>query len=57
MFSTLFATRELTTCQPNEVTQGDRIESASLELLRLFAEIEDGRYSIQQVALPGQRHD
>jgi len=50
----LFAARELTTCQPNELTQ-ERSEASRLELLRLFAEIEDGRYSIEQVALPGQR--
>jgi hypothetical protein len=50
----LVATKELTTCSWQEVTRA-RIESATSELLRLFAEVEDGQYSIEQVALPSQR--
>src|SRR6266545_5295575 len=50
----LFATRDLTRCAPNEVMP-DRIRDSTSELLRLFAEIEDSRYSIRQVALSGQR--
>ena len=52
----LFATRELTTCDPNLVTE-EAIGKSRAELLRLFAEIEAGRYAISQVALPGQSRD
>lgn len=49
----LFATRDLTACSAPDVTV-ERVTSARTELLRLFADIERGRYSIEQVALPGQ---
>jgi hypothetical protein len=52
----LFATRDLAEGSVQEVT-ADRVRVATQELLRLFAEIEAGHYSIRQVALPAQRAD
>jgi hypothetical protein len=45
----LFVTEELATCTSDKVTR-EKIDTASQELLRLFAEIDDGKYSIRQVA-------
>jgi hypothetical protein len=45
----LFATQALTTCLPDDVNR-DQIEKARGELLTLFARIEDGEFSIRQVA-------
>lgn len=50
----LFATRDLTTCPAQDVTAA-AVEKARIELLRLFPQIEEGRYSIRQVALPAHQ--
>lgn len=47
----LFATKALTTCGPADVTS-EAINSATTEQLRLFDEIESGKWSIRKVALP-----
>jgi hypothetical protein len=50
----LFGTKALTECSPSEVQQ-QQLDKAQEELLRLFAAIVDGEYSIRQVALPSVR--
>jgi hypothetical protein len=45
----LFATSDLTLCEPDLVDDG-RLAKSRLELLNLFTDIEDGKYSIRQVA-------
>jgi hypothetical protein len=47
----LFATEALTTAEPLDIANDKQhIEKATSEQLRLFADIEDGNYSIRQVA-------
>jgi hypothetical protein len=52
----LFASRDLAACRPDEVTRV-RTENVCVELLRCFAELEAGWYTIDNVVAPGQRVD
>ena len=45
----IFATEALSTCTPQEITPS-KIETARNELLTLFARIDDGEFSIRDVA-------
>lgn len=50
----LFRTRDLSTCDINGITR-QGIDESTTELLRFFADVEDGKYSIRQARLLAQR--